>query len=242
MNIFPLDRRPDRAAHFLTDMHVLHSRMEVARVVSAAAKRLGINVDGLPTKGIPERNCWVDWALSTGTNTNWLYVYYLSLEDEMITRRLTFSREEMSKLRHPLREAVDAVEVAVGTRDAATGPEFFPRLVPKWYWTHIDSDPLASAIVSYRNYYYNEKARYNRDTKYSRSASPPGFLNSMDSMGVEGYEVSLTLPNGSSKKIVVDGYVNDKEIGYDIKEVLVSVVDGRQVLTYTDRHGATYDV
>lgn len=81
MNIFMLDVRPDRAAQFHCDKHVVKMVVESAQLLSTATHVLGGNTEGIYRRTHENHPCAV-WVRKSFTNYIWTWELFQSLCNE----------------------------------------------------------------------------------------------------------------------------------------------------------------
>lgn len=150
MNVFAVDRDPERAARALCDRHVVKMTLETAQILCTAARALGQRAPYRPTHA---RHPCVVWAAARRANWEWLVRHGLALADEFERR---YGRA------HPSR--------AVIARMARRGPPPSPRRRAPFVQAMPERYRGRDAVAAYRRYYAGEKARF---ATWKAPARPP---------------------------------------------------------------------
>lgn len=246
MNIFPLERMPERAARFQIDAHVIKMPVESLQMLCTAARTAGVEPEKIPYKSTHINHPCVQWVLADKSHAAWLHSHYLHLGAEFKVRFGHVHGCNTDDMRLRIGYMVNDLKRRLGDSLYDT-PQHFPLVVPEWYKVDMDEDRVVQAIHSYRNYYYNEKRQMSLRWKsgdtngYARKlAGPPVFINTYDSISRETTGVILNLPGQPPRRIVLGGSRYGQDLSYDIREIVVSDVGGRQVLQYKDRYGRVH--
>jgi hypothetical protein len=151
LNIFVLDEKPNKAAEYQCDKHVVKMVLESAQLMSTAVNLTGGTGGYKPThKNHP---CSI-WARQSKGNFQWLKQHALSLCEEY-TKRYNKTHKSQAVIESLSDETIP---------DGKQTP--FVLAMPEQYRSE---DP----VESYRNYYQHEKASI---AKWSHSEQPSWFL------------------------------------------------------------------
>jgi hypothetical protein len=150
VNVFAVDRDPERAARALCDRHVVKMTLETAQILCSAARALGQRA---PYRATHAHHPCVVWAGARRANWEWLVRHGLALADEFERR---YGRV------HPSR-AVIARMARRGPPPSRSRRMPFVQAMPEQYRGR-------DAIAAYRRYYAGEKARF---ATWKAPARPP---------------------------------------------------------------------
>jgi hypothetical protein len=165
MNIFYLDRDPERAAQYHCDKHVVKMILESAQLLSTAHRVLdGVMVGGKSKTGRNVKRWSLNnefdsvyysashvnhpsavWVRASPYHYNWLHALFGHLLTEY-----TFRYGKIHKCEGLLKP----LQRFPSNQSYASIFEEPPQCMPD------DSKNILSSVIAYRNYYYNHKARF----------------------------------------------------------------------------------
>lgn len=142
MNIFMLDKSPQKAAQAHCDKHVVKMILEYAQLLSTAHRLLdGDDVPEVLYKPTHKNHPSAIWARESQANYRWLYDCFVSLCDEY-TERYGKTHATDTKLRHVLHSVPKALLATDATPLRLAMPDEYKKSCP---------------VESYRAYYRGEK-------------------------------------------------------------------------------------
>lgn len=157
MNIFVLDRDPQKAAQMLCDKHVVKMLLETAQILCTVLHGRENHGALVPYKPTHKNHPCVIWA-EKPEHTYWLLLHGLS-----ICAEYTFRYGKIHKSEAVINSIAPYIEVTYDT------PDFFALAMPDKYKS-IDRDPVAS----YRAYYIGEKSGI---ATWKKRDKPEWFIN-----------------------------------------------------------------
>lgn len=147
MNIFVLDRDPQKCAMYHNDCHVNKMLVESVQILSTVAHRHCLLAPYKPTH---QNHPVVLWAGDSLANWLWLQNLAVYLYDEYMYR--------YGKTSHKSGLALEEFSVPPNSVFPETGLQTFVQCMPEQYQ---DMDP----VLAYRRYYWHEKQHLARWTK-----------------------------------------------------------------------------
>jgi hypothetical protein len=148
MNIFVLDTDPTIAAQMQCDKHVVKMPLECAQMLSTVHRHYGSDDFQLYKSTHKHHPCTL-WAASSRANYAWLFDHFRALNDEYFHR---YYKSHLSWTK--LRDVVANPPAQMRDDD----PTPFAQAMP-------DEFKCDDAVVAYRAYYRNEKAKLLTYTK-----------------------------------------------------------------------------
>jgi hypothetical protein len=155
MNVFFLDRDPEKCAIAHYDTHVVKMILESAQLLSTAHHLCG---SGGPYKVTHQNHPSAVWARATVNHYSWLYCLMIRLGNEY-THRFGKEHKTIRDHRDTLFETPSAIK-ALGWQDP-------PQAMPE----HCQNE---DAVTAYRNYYTTEKLNL---MKYTNRETPLWLAN-----------------------------------------------------------------
>lgn len=141
MNIFVLDKNPDKAAEYHCDKHVVKMVLETAQLLSTAVNTVtGKQVKGFYKTTHLNHPCAI-WTRESYANFQWLWELGMALSFEYSAR---YGKDHKS-------HAVITKSLKYLTKMPAKRRTPFVLAMPEEYRT-------GNAVESYRNYYKGEKS------------------------------------------------------------------------------------
>jgi len=146
MNIFYLDKCPDKAARLQYNKHVVKMILESAQMLCTAhhhyAEKLGYDSSYIPYKKAHYNHPSTIWVRTDGLNYMWLYNHMMALGREY-TRRYGKEHLTITKCKDVLAKVPAGIPITKFTQP--------PQAMPDEY-KHKDS------IIAYWQYYINDKS------------------------------------------------------------------------------------
>lgn len=142
MNIFVLDNDPKIAARYLCDKHVVKMALETTQLLSTALNALGSSG---PYRTTHKNHPCSIWARASMRNFMWLYIHGLEICKEYTSRY-----NKIHKCESLLREMEDKIHPSLFASLEFTS---HPKCMPDQY-------KVDDVVISYRNYYIGDKARF----------------------------------------------------------------------------------
>ena len=147
MNIFYLDRKPNTAARYHCDKHVVKMVLESAQLLCVAQRAMGESDDTL-YRASHVNHPQAIWARQSLNHYSWLYALFCALSDEY-TRRYGKCHKSDQRLRERLRRPPRGLEL-----NGFVDP---PQAMPQEYKS-------VDCVSAYREYYRGDKRRFARWT------------------------------------------------------------------------------
>ena len=140
MNIFVLDRCPDKSAQMMCDKHVIKMILESNQMLSTIARENGLDA---PYRSTHSKHPCTIWAGKSKQNWNWLVQHSRALCQEYTKR--------YGKIHKSQRVTEWAEKLNISLPD--TGQTEFALAMPAKY-------RVLCPVQSYRDYYKGDKARF----------------------------------------------------------------------------------
>lgn len=150
MNIFVLDKDPQKAAQMLCDKHVVKMCLETAQILCTMLSKRGYKTPYKPTHS--NHPC-VIWAGANPLNAYWLLLHGYAIGEEY-----TYRYGKIHKSHAVIEYLASFVGLGRHSDKPITPPKTFALAMPEQYKT---SDP----VESYRAYYIGEKLKIAKWTK-----------------------------------------------------------------------------
>lgn len=142
MNIFYLDKCPQKAAQYHCDKHVVKMVLETAQLLSTAHRVLDNPTDDILYKTTHVNHPSSIWVRSSISNYSWTYMLFMYLSDEY-EERYNKQHKSWIKLRNKLLFPPKSLKSFLETPIALAMPEEYKTSCP---------------VTSYRTYYKKDKA------------------------------------------------------------------------------------